>query len=256
MKHILLAPDSGLDCGQTTVKGPFKLIFHQRPACLYGGSKHTWFIFQHCKQRQLDGQNKTVNNKRYPYPQLRESVVKPLLTTIVVVGVSHFPIRPSRMALIVLWETTREAQTSRAWWVDVFDGCRWPWILPIIESGLSCRPWSISWAAPRSSQRARPGNTHVENLFRIPARSPQTKCSLANWARRTRSGHSNGVFIEISIILAGSESWVLFANKEEWRCHRGLWQLYIAFFQIFFKEFIQFSLFLWGSDYMSWRTWV
>ena len=32
----------------------------------------------------------------------------------------------------------------------------------------------------------------------------------------------DGVFIEISIILAGSESWVLFANKEEWRCHRGL----------------------------------
>ena len=111
-----------------------------------------------------------------------------LLTMIVVVGVSHFPIRPSRMALIVLWETTREARTSRAQWVDVFDVCRWPWILPIIESGLSCRLWSISWAAPRSSRRARPGNTHVENLFRIPARSPQMKCSSANWARWTRSG--------------------------------------------------------------------
>ena len=44
----------------------------------------------------------------------------------------------------------------------------------------------------------------------------------------------NSVLIEISIILAGSESWVLFANKEEWRCHRGLWRSYIAFFQIFF----------------------
>jgi len=135
----------------------------------------------------------------------RSSLTSHLLTTMVVVGVYHFPVSPSAIVSIISCETTSNARTSGAWPAETFDGCCKPWTLPTIKSSFNSRPRSMSQAALRSSCRARPGNTQVENHLRMPVRSPQRKCSSANRARFMRSGSCSMIIAMAPLQCSRSE---------------------------------------------------